>query len=552
MNFKYTRQNLQGTEKLLERIFEIVPGALSWLIIISMTILSFWKPLIATIIVIAFVFYWLVRLIYMNILLLLSYGRFNIEKNTDWMKRIENIDRLDSYYKGICQTAAPQSRHEKISAAIHIKQIEDLIKSGSHVPKSADIYHIVIIPVIKESQEIVEPGIIAIKNGSYPSKRILLIIALEDRASETIKQQMSQLREKHREHFRDFFIVVHPCGLPGEAAVKGANTTFAARKAAEYLQENGIPYENVIASCFDADTVAVPDYFSCLTYYFMVTPNRIKASFQPVPVYFNNIWETPCFTRIIDVGISFFQFIEATDPRKLITFSSHSMSFKALVDIGYWPTDIISDDSAIFWKAFLHHDGDYRTIPMPITLSMDIVSGKNFIDTFISVYKQKRRWAWGVENFPIIIRGFLHSKKISLYEKTSHTIRLLDNYLSWSTWSFLLTFISWIPILSTQSEFSSTTVYYIAPRIRGTVFFLATFGLLTCVMMNLLLLPPNRRQSLFKTLLHAGEWLLIPVVVLVLSALPALDAQTRLMFGKYMEFWVTDKYRPQNPETAKN
>jgi hypothetical protein len=36
---------------------------------------------------------------------------------------------------------------------------------------------------------------------------------------------------------------------------------------------------------------------------------------------------------------------------------------------------------------------------------------------------------------------------------------------------------------------------------------------------------------------------LVPVILLFLSALPALDAQTRLMSGRYMEFWVSDKRR---------
>jgi hypothetical protein len=34
---------------------------------------------------------------------------------------------------------------------------------------------------------------------------------------------------------------------------------------------------------------------------------------------------------------------------------------------------------------------------------------------------------------------------------------------------------------------------------------------------------------------------LIPVVGLVFSNLPALDAQTRLMAGKYLEYRVTEK-----------
>ena len=39
------------------------------------------------------------------------------------------------------------------------------------------------------------------------------------------------------------------------------------------------------------------------------------------------------------------------------------------------------------------------------------------------------------------------------------------------------------------------------------------------------------------------EWLMVPFILVIFSALPALHAQTRLMLGKYLEFWVTDKHR---------
>jgi hypothetical protein len=546
MDFKYTRRGLTKKEKVLERFLEIVPGGLSWLILIGMSVLSFVKPLPAAVIIIAFILYWLLRMTYMNLLLVLSYARFNIEKNTNWMQRVEKIDSLDFSRKKIDVKNIHSDWRSRISDLICRRQMEHLLKKAAPPLQSKDIFHVVIIPVAKETRTIVEPGIIAVKNGSFPPKRILLVIALEERAPDDVQNQMYKLREKHKAAFLDFLVVLHPPDLPGEARVKGANTTFAARLVAEYLSQKGIPYENVIASCFDADTVPVPDYFSCLTYYFMLTPKRTQCSFQPIPVYFNNVWNVPGFARIMDVGASFFQLVEATNPRKLITFSSHSVSFKALVDVDYWPTDIVSDDSAIFWKALLHYNGDYQTIPMPIAVSMDIVVGPNIRGTLVNIYKQKRRWAWGVENFPVVIRGFLHSRKFPFYKKVSYALRLIDKFTSWATWSFLLAFISWMPMLSPRKEFAATTIYYIAPRIRATVFFLASFGLLTCILTSMLLLPPEKaKHPLLKKLLRAGEWLLIPIVVLVLSALPALDAQTRLMFGKYMEFWVTDKYRPK-------
>ena len=545
-HFYFGRYGLQGRQKRLERIFEIVPGVMCWGIIIGMTVLSLTVPMVASVIIIAFVLYWLTRLIYMSILLMISYFRFSIEKNTNWLTRIEAVDKAVDSSEVNCTTKGIGSWRQKTSQSIHCGQIQKVIDSASLPPGSDDIYHVVIIPVVKETIEIVEPGIEAIENGSYPSKRILLMLALEERAAQNVKSDMYKLEEKHKHKFLDFIIALHPSDMPGEARVKGANATFAGRAAAEYFKKKSVPFENVIASCFDADTVPVRDYFSCLTYYFMITPNRLRTSYQPIPVYFNNIWDVPCFARVIDVGTSFFQLIETTYPKTLVTFSSHSMSFKALVEVGYWSTDIISDDSSIFWKCLIHYNGHYHTIPIPIEVSMDIVTGRTAIETFVNIYKQKRRWAWGVENFPIVMRGFLHSKTMSLSKKISFTWRLVDKFTSWSTWSFLLAFVSWLPIVFAGQEFASTTVYYITPRIRKTIFGLAFSGIVVCMLVSLMLLPTPQTKNRLTRLRYTAEWLIIPAIILILSALPALDAQPRLMLGKYMEFWVTDKYRAKS------
>ena len=39
------------------------------------------------------------------------------------------------------------------------------------------------------------------------------------------------------------------------------------------------------------------------------------------------------------------------------------------------------------------------------------------------------------------------------------------------------------------------------------------------------------------------EWIFVPISVIVFGAIPCLDAQIRLMMGKYMGFWVTPKNR---------
>jgi hypothetical protein len=552
MQFNFTRQNLTAGERRLQRFLEILPGLTSWSILLGVTALSITNPLVAAIVIIAFHLFWFFRLLYMTLFLGLSYFRLLSEKDTDWMKRIQDIDHLRESSKKI-RYEGKRDLGKWISFFVYKQELKKLGKSGNPPPLSRDIYHLVIFPIIKESRDVVEPGIKSLSEQDFPAERILVVFALEERADAKIKDSVLALEKKYKDHFLDTLVIVHPSDLPGEARVKGANVTFAAKHAAEYFKKKEVLFANVVVSCFDADTIVGPEYFPCLTYHFMVTPSRIQCSFQPVPVYHNNIWQVPGFARVIETGSSFFQLIEATNPKKLVTFSSHSMSFQALVEVEYWPVDMISDDSAIYWKSLIHYDGRYSVIPMYVTLSMDVVGADTFWQTARNVYKQKRRWAWGVENFPIVMRAFLKSGKsdksgksgkIPFYDKFRYIFKLFEGHISWATWGFLLAFIGWFPIIFARGEFTSSVMYYNAPRITQTIFNLALLSLLISIILSISLLPKTDiRHPLRKKIGHALEWLLIPVILLIFSALPSLDAQTRLMFGRYMEFWVADKTR---------
>lgn len=547
MHFHYSKENLNPLEAAWQRWLEILPGLASWVTLLGMALLSIFYPFTAAIITISFYLWWFLRLSYLTIFLVLSYVRLNMEKKTNWMKRIQGVDALSAYYQQLPVVLPWQS----FSKWVHRQELKKLLDSGQLPAPSRDLYHVVIFPVIKESQDIIEPAIKAISQQQFPTQQIMVIFALEDRAPEAIKHGVHAVQNKYKSLFLDCCTVVHPAGLPCEAKVKGANVTYAARHATAYIRQQQIPFENVIVSCFDADTVVSPDYFACLTYHFMVNPNRQQASFQPIPVYHNNIWHVPGFARVVETGSSFFQLIEATNPEKLVTFSSHSMSFKALVEVDYWPVDMISDDSAIFWKCYIHYDGQYQVIPMYVTLSMDVASAEGWWNTVKSVYKQKRRWAWGVENVPLVLRAFGQDHKIPVWDKFRHGFKLLEGHWSWATWGFILALIGWLPVLFARREFASSVVYYNVPEIASIIFNLAFLCLIISIILSVAILPKAdvRYPALVKCG-HALEWLLIPVILVFLSALPALDAQTRLMFGRYLEFWVSGKGRRKTNKKA--
>ena len=541
MQFSYTKHNLSKSEAFRQRCFEILPGMTSWTILIGMTALSIAKPVAAAILIIAFYLFWILKILYMTIFLVLSYARLRMEEAANWDKRIREID--DPEHVSL-NTGDP----ETFSRYLHLRELARLRRSGSLPPLSKNIYHLVIYPVAKETREVVEPGIQSLCKQHFPTKRILFVFALEKHAPDAVQDGIRILEQKYKTDFLDVLTVIHPKNIPGETVVKGANAACAARRAAEFFATKNIPFENIIVSCFDADTVVHPRFFSVLTYYFLITPNRLRASFQPVPVYHNNIWEAPGFARVIETGSSFFQLIEATDPEKLVTFSSHSMSFKALVEADYWPVDMISDDSAIYWKCFIHYDGDYRTVPIFTTLSMDIAASPSIWQTAKSVYKQKRRWAWGVENFPVVMRAFLKSRNISLRDKWRLGFKLLEGHIAWATWGFLLSIIGWLPGLFARQSYQTSVAYYNVPRISNIVFWLAAISLMCSIFISIKLLPKRKtRFPVLQKIKHVFEWLMIPFILLVFSSLPSLDAQTRMMFGRRMEFKVTDKHRKKDP-----
>lgn len=486
----------------LKRCLEIVPGIISWGIIILFIALAVFKPVACAIMIIIFDFYWIIRTIYLTTLLFLAHRQLAKQKNKDWFG--------------------------------------DCLKLGK---EWQELHHLIIFPVYKEGPDILRPSLGALRQCHYPKDKMILVMAFEERHP-TSRENAKILESEFGDEFFGYLSTFHPDGISGEKRTKGANATWAAQRAREFLNKKGIPYEKVIISCFDADTCVEKEYFGCLTYHFLTQENPHQASYQPIPVYNNNIWQAPSFARVVETSSSFCQMIETMRWEKFVTFSSHSMSFKTLVDIGYWPVDMVSDDSVIYWKAFLFYKGRYRVVPLYITVSMDAAYDRNLFKTIWMQYKQKRRWAWGIENFPFLVNGFMNSSDISLFIKVRRTFHLLESHITWAVWAIIVVLIGPLPVLLGGAFFQQTAISYNLPRITGVLFNFTLATSLAWIVLSRMLLPPRPKNvSRIKNAITFAEWLLVPLVILVLGSTPALDAQTHMMLGRYMEFNPTEKRR---------
>lgn len=499
-------------ERFIYRFFEILPGALSWTTIILAFLLSWLKPLWVAIFIIGFAIFWFLRTIYFSFYLWIGYRKMEENEKIDWLGKLNQLPATN--YK------------------LQIKSWHN-------------IYHLIVIPMYEELIEIVRDSFNNLVNADYPKEKMIVILACEERVKEKAQPVAEAIEKEFKNKFFKFMVTWHPKDIIGEIGGKGSNETWAAKIAKrEIIDPLKIPYQNIIFSSFDVDTCVFKKYFSCLTYHYLTAANPTKTSFQPIPLFINNIWQAPVLSQVFSFSATFWHTTNQERPQKLITFSSHSMSFKALVDVDFKQTNVVSDDSRIFWQCFLKYDGDYSVIPLYYPLSMDANVSRNFFRTMKNTYKQQRRWAYGVADLPYFFFGFLKNKKIPFRKKCSLGMEVFLGHWTWATASILIFLLGWLPLILGGPYFSHTLISYNLPRIISRIMTVSMVGLFVSIYISFLILPPKPPQyGRFRYVIFAFSWLLFPLMLLFFTALPALDAQTRLMLGKYMGFWVTEKIR---------
>jgi hypothetical protein len=73
-------------------------------------------------------------------------------------------------------------------------------------------------------------------------------------------------------------------------------------------------------------------------------------------------------------------------------------------------------------------------------------------------------------------------------------------------------------------------------------------GMFISAILSTMLLPPVPKTfkwyvRIYKRATVFLQWVFLPVTLILFGSFPALDAQIRLMIGRYMGFWVTEKIR---------
>ncbi len=560
-HFAYTACGLPPSERRRQRLFEILPGACSWGLMLGLVALSWWHPVAAIVCIIAFDLWWLLFMVYVFVLIAASAIRLRIDRSSRWMARLEELSGPPGDgARESPPSAAPSnsgsnknddrpSPFRRLSRAIHRRELLKIRALDPPPPDASAIHHVVIISITDEDRTTIQRSVDSMLGQDFPIDRVLLILAVHENASRSVKEIAWKLHRQHFEEFCAFYVAPHPAGADPSRRVKSAAANYAARMAAEVIEKKQIDPANVVLSCLEPNAVPEPGYLACLTWQFLACPHRHRACFQPIPVYHESVWAAPGFASIVHIGSSFFLRVVATRPDELVSFASYGMSLKALLEVGYWPDDEhLADDSAFFWKAYLHYDGDFQVVPIYTTLAMDIVRTHSFAHTVAQVYRRKLDEASAILNLPIIYRGFLKKSTIPLLTRLRHAGKMLVEHVGAATWVFLLLIVGWLPGLAASHREADSALSFFAPRFHAVIFCLAFIGLAAAALMSALQLPRRTPEvPLRRVFGHAVAWLLFPLLALFLTACPALETQTRLMLGRHRKKADTGKQPEKSP-----
>lgn len=565
------------------RFFEILPGALSWSMLALPVVLSYIDVKIAAVFVFVYLLINFSRTIAGAIRILQGYREMRRHQKLDWtgmlaeledgavhdfkashtpypkwhydilqrlreQRQAQAAERADAKALGALPeaevTPAEVTNAQMANALVDDPvNIEEAAFADSVQPvriKPSQVIHAIIVATYKEAREVLEPTIQSILDSDFDMKRVIFVLAYEERGGNEPAERAEQLVKEYGGHFMHAMAVKHPKDIPGELIGKGGNVTYAGRQLQKYLEKEKIDPVRVLVTTLDADNHPDKAYLPALTYTYSVCPDPVHASFQPVSLYTNNIWDAPAPMRVVATGNSFFNIVLSLRQHALRNFSSHAQPMAALLQTDFWSVRTIVEDGHQFWRSYFAFDGNYRVYPLFVPIYQDAVLADGYVKTLKAQFVQLRRWTYGASDVAYVVsQGFFKRNKVPRFDLFAKLWRLLEGHITWATGPTLVLVSGFIPALFNNKDIISYELPIIVSRIQT----IALIGVVATLFFSLVTLPPKparykRHRSLFMIL----QWVYLPVTTIIYNSFAAFNSQTRLMFGWYLDkFDVTEK-----------
>lgn len=486
-------------EKFLRRLFDLFTPILSWSLLTSPIWAGFLAPFAVAYFIIFFDIYFFYRAGTLGINSVRGYFKIKSTNKIDWFEKLK--------------------------------------RDGLPWQK---VQHIVLVPTYKEPREILERTLTFLSEQEFPSNQIHICLATEDRDEKALKIAKS-LEKQFGGAFGSFWITIHKL-QKNEVAGKSSNLAYAAKQLKKSIEKDGWDKGYITVTSCDADVSIHPKYFGLLTYQFLTRKNRYKKIWQAAILFYNNIWRVPMPIRVVHTIYSINGIAQLMNPGGNFNYSTYSLSWRLLEKSGFWDVDVIPEDWHLFFKAFFAEKGNISLESLFLPLYADAVEGQTYWESLKAQYVQSRRWAWGVTDISYAITKFIETRdRMAFGTFLARFIRASEQHVLWPVNWWIITLGAAIPPLLNAS-FRYTTLGFYLPKIASIILTLCGAFFIFVIIIDYLMKPP--RPAYFKKSLlplTIVQYVLLPITGFFFSSLPGIDAHTRLLLGKRLEYKVTEK-----------
>ena len=527
-----------GKRTPLYRFFEVLPGLLSYTMIVLLFVLSALDPILGSCYILLIVIINLVKAVGIAFRTVQGYKLMQRCCKVNWSKRLNELENAQDSYDRLAGTKRDSYDYDQ-----HLRNLCMIAAAEEgYFPKPSEIYHAVIVTMYNESLDVLVPTMETLLKTTYPKERMIVVIAYEERGGAAGEEVAKTLEKNYKSRFGHFILSKHPDGIEHEVIGKGGNITYAGHVLKEYVKKKKIKYSNVIVTTLDCDNKPEKCYFDVVAYEYIVHEDRKRLSYQPVSLFTNNIWDAPAVTRVVASTNSFWNLICTMRPHMLRNFASHSQSLDALVEMDFWSTRTIVEDGHQYWRSLFYFDGDYEVLPIRAPIYQDAVLSDSLWKTLKAQWVQLRRWDYGASDVAYV-GSYMFSKKRTvkwgvIFPKF---VRLLDGHVTLAAMAPIIAFGGWIPLIFHYD--TRDLLSHNLPMVVSYIQTVAAIGLFVSLILSLRMLPPRpARYKKSKKIWMAVQWIIAPVLAIIYSSACAFYSQTRLILALYMEkFDVTEK-----------
>src|SRR5579859_5810776 len=491
-----------GLDPLPRRVLEVLPPALAWVALTSPAWASILVPNVLGYFLVAFSGYWLWRSCEFTVGLLVGLRRLHAAQRRDWLAL------------------------------------------GNGVPGFDRLRHLVLVPTYLESDEILAETLQHLARQTLSRERIAVVLAFEERDPHA-QARAARLSQRFARCFGQWLVTLHP-DLPGEVKGKSSNLAWAARRLeAELIARGQVDRRDLLVTVCDADSRLDPQYLAALGTQVLGHPDGRLHIYQPAILFYANHGRLPLPLRAVSSVFSLYSLARLAASHRLIPQSTYSLSWSAAHQVEFWDVDVVPEDSHMFFKIWLHLGARVKTRAIYLPVYADAAEGVNWGRSAESTYKQIRRWAWGVSDVPYLALRSLKARNIPWHVRYARVGWYVEEHLVWPSHWFLLTLGGLLPPLL-NPVYARTALGLWQTTMFSTLLGLCLPSLGLAILADVLLKwrSPGPR-AVVGLLGGMSSFALLPLTVLALVALPALDAHTRLLFGHSLAYQVTEKLAPR-------